>query len=283
MQFNRLFSACLLISALGVLVCCASKNLYPIGKADRYSIVEYGNDLPIFVYMPDSIPSEGAPIVVFNHGRPFSAVTEGKYQPDIYLASILQQNNIAAAFPVRSGYHSARGFDRERVSCNAPNYLQLLAAGKAAAKNVKEAIERVKRLPNINKNRIVVGGTSAGGFASINAIPLISDDVQGVFSLNGGRCGKRGKAINGLENIERIYRDIAEKSHVPVVFYAGTEDTTIPLYSTQRLYDAFCEARGKKCEGSVSLQIVSGANHRVFQMVSEAGDRIVQFVKKGQL
>ena len=113
------------------------------------------------------------------------------------------------------------------------------------------------------------------------SIPMISEDVRGIFSLNGGRCGKRGKAINGLAHIQEIYKEIAKNSHIAVAFFAGTRDTVVPLYSTQRLYESFCEGRGIRCKESVYLVIAEGASHKSNSMVQRSGQRIVQFINQG--
>jgi predicted esterase len=266
---------------------CHHQNIYPIGKINGISTVQYAGNLPMFIFMPDNIQPEGVPIVVFNHGRPFTEdVSVGAYYPSKdypYLITLLKQNGIASAFPIRSGYYSAPGYDSEKVACNSPNSYELKQAGKSASENIKAAVEYVKSFPGINKNRIFVGGVSAGGFASICSIPLISENVQGVFSLNGGRCGKQGKSINGLAYIEKIYKDIAGNSHIPVAFFSGTNDTVVPQYSTERLYKSFCEGRDNRCNESVYLVIADGAEHSVDSMVRKTGEKIVQFIKHGNL
>jgi predicted peptidase len=236
------------------------------------------------IFMPNSIPPEGVPIVIFNHGRPFKNVSTKGYYPKTKhsaLITLLRKNGIASAFPIRSGYFSAGGVDREKVPCNSPTFDSLKSAGKSAAKNISSAVEFVKSLPNINKSRIFVGGTSAGGFGSICSIPMISEDVRGIFSLSGGRCGKRGKALNGLDHIQEIYKEIAKNSHIAVAFFGGTRDIVCPVYSTQRLYESFCEGRGIRCKESVYLVIVEGASHKSNSMVQRSGQRIVQFINQG--
>lgn len=268
-----------------LLTACHVPDLYPVGKTNGVATVRYARNLPMFILMPDLIPAEGAPIVIFNHGRPFTNPSSGNYAPQRYqsLVTLLNQNGIAVALPVRSGYFSAPGPDDEEIPCNSPGPYDFKRAGKAAAQNIRAAVEFVKSLPNINRGRIFVGGTSAGGFGAISAIPVLSEEIRGVFSLNGGRCGDRGDVFNGLAYVQDIYQEIARQSHVPVVFFTGTKDTTIPMHSTQRLYESFCAGRGHQCTESVYFVIAEGADHRVSAMVRVIGEKIVRFVQHGAL
>lgn len=242
----------------------------------------------MYVFMPNRVPDAGVPILIFNHGRPFRDPPDGVYSPfspdgagEWGLATELAQRGIAVALPVRTGYFSTGGPDGERVPCNNPRRDDFERARKAAAADVRAAVEAVKRLPSIDRTRIFVGGTSAGGFASIVSIPALGDDVRGVLSLNGGRCGDRGPSINGLAHQREVYKDVGSQSRVAVVFFSGTSDTIVPLHSSEQLYEGFCAGRGGACKESVYFVTAQGGRHDVRSMMQAVEERIIRFVRDG--
>jgi dienelactone hydrolase len=252
------------------------------------STLRYAGEQPMYVFMPERAPATGAPILIFNHGRPFRDPPDGPFSPtssdgsgEWALANELVQAGIAVALPVRTGYFSTGGPDGERVPCNDPRRDDFERARKAAAADIRAAVEAVKSLPSIDRTRIFVGGVSAGGFASIVSIPALGDDVRGVLSVNGGRCGNRGPSIGGLVHQRELYKDIGAQSRVAVVFFSGTSDTVVPPHSSEQLYEGFCAGRGAACKESVHFVTAQGGQHGVTSMMRAAGQRMIRFLRDG--
>lgn len=129
-------------------------------------------------------------------------------------------------------------------------------------------ISYLNSLDFIDREKIILAGTSTGGFAAINALSALDTEVQGVISINGGRCGKRGSIIGGLKHIKSLYRKKAEETTSPVYFLTGRKDDVIPSYSVTGMYNAFCESRDA-CEKSVFLLDNYLGTHHVATMMDE--------------
>jgi predicted esterase len=308
-EMNRCAAVVILLATL--LSSCSNTSftdqLYPIGEVQvtrqgerqseqiRIITSRYGSQLPITLYLPPEARSRAVPVVIENHDRPFKMPVNEPYNgfsdpySDPYNASNASADSpairtfidsgIAVALPVRRGYYGAPPPDKEGVPCSSPTLEEFKEAGAAAANDMVQAIEFLQSRHDIDKNKIVVSGLSAGGFASIYALPYYPKGVIGVISINGGRCGLRGSSIGGLENLKVIYRRVRATTTTPVLMLYGTNDTTIPPYSTLQLYDSLCAGRGEKCQSTVKLVEVPAATHAT-GMYEGAGNEMVRFVEQ---
>ncbi|MBL4573271.1 MAG: hypothetical protein JKY86_09385 [Gammaproteobacteria bacterium] len=246
---------------------------YPIGIHDaspsiaaKLVISRYGTAKPIMIYLPGG---EGPfPLVMFQHGRPFSMPSNYAYYPQTALINATVESGYALAVVVRQGYFGVPGADNEAVPCNRPKLQDFRVAGSAAAINVQQAHDYLRRLSFVDSNNIVLAGSSAGGFASINALPLLDGTIKAMVSINGGRCGKQGDAIGGLAALRSLYGSIAETVASPVYFLSGGNDTTIPVYSTRALFMSFCRVRND-CVKRTRTKLFEkpNATHNVATMV----------------
>ena len=243
----------------------------------------YGDELPMTVYFPER-GSGPFPVVVFNHGRPFGSIQDADYTGSRHfpLVSRLTGEGIAVALPVRSGYAPSTGPDRERIGCNDPFSFEFEGAIASGRADIADAVAKLKTLSNIDAERVYVGGTSAGGFASGGSMSSLEGKAKGIFVLNGGRCGRRGLLFNGHEYAVEIFSKAAAKSSIPIVFYASEHDTVIPPPSTRGLYEATCQARGPRCKDSVFFVDVFGAGHGSWKTTEIASDSILSFITRGK-
>ena len=248
--------------------------------------IRYGDGLPMTVYFPER-GSGPFPVVVYNHGRSFrhrGTTPAAKFALSRHfpLVSRLTGEGIAVALPVRSGYSPGTGEDGERIRCNNPAGYEFKYAISWARADIADAVAKLKTLPNVDAERVYVGGTSAGGFASGGSMSTLEGKAKGIFVLNGGRCGRRGSLFNGHEYVVEIFGKAAAKSSIPIVFYASEHDTVIPPPSTRGLYEATCQARGPRCKDSVFFVNVFGAGHGQWKTTEIAADSILSFIARGK-
>ena len=274
---------CWLLLAAAVAGCATDKNLYPVGWQGTILTTRYGDDLPMTVYFPKR-GSKPFPVVVYNHGRPFGQIQSGdfKLSPGFPLIGTMNAAGIAVALPVRGGYSPSSGRDRERITCNNPARHEFENAIRAARADVAAAVRKVKTLPDIDAERVFVGGTSAGGFASGGSMAILEGEAKGIFVLNGGRCGKRGSLFRGHEFAVDIFSAAAAESSIPVVFYASADDSVIPPPSSRGLYEATCKARESRCKDSVFWVDVTRAGHGQWDTTARASDSLLSFVMRGR-
>lgn len=260
---------------------CAERNKYPLGLDGRVLTVEYDGHLPMTIYLPDEA-RRPSPVVVFNHGRPFRNIRWRTYKLSERHPFVdnLTRQGFAVAVPIRAGYHSAPGRDGEKIACNAPprgHFQRALTSGKG---NILAAIERLKGLPQIDTSRVFVAGTSGGGFLTLGSLDAYPDNVRGVISFNGGRCGRRGTYFRGLEYAAELISTAAARSDIPVLVVASTRDRTIPAPSSYALTNAICKARQEKCKSTVFLANAVGAGHGFKSTASHSIRYVLDFMNR---
>jgi dipeptidyl aminopeptidase/acylaminoacyl peptidase len=270
----------------------AMNAAYPVGsKSERFgssestvTISRYG-ELPIIFYVSaGQLTGRKLPAVVFSHGRPFQMPGSAVYG-DGGLAGWLNEQGIAVAFPIRSGYHQAVGSDFEVLPCGRTAAGDIERAGEAAADDIRRAVAWVEKQPMVDTDRVFLAGTSAGGFASIYAIGALEKRIRGVISLNGARCGARSDAVDGLPYLKEIYERIALRSSIPVLFLAGGVDQVVPLYTSRELFKSFCAGRDRRCAGTVRLLINEGGDHGVRGVLlsNDVREAIVKLLTRGEI
>lgn len=256
-----------------MLGCGQANRYYPTGthtsedtSADRLIYARYDGK-PIAIYLP---AGEGPfPTVIFEHGRPFTTSFNYPYYPTPQLVNTTIGHGYALAIPIRSGYFGDSGTNREQIPCNGPTYADFVRAGEGAAEDVEDAVNYVSSLPYVDNNKLILAGTSAGGFAAINGLSKVDDRVRAVISINGGRCGSRGESIGGLANIAELYKKYAAEASTPIYFLTGNNDDVIPTHSTKTLYNAVCSTRndcGRR--GTTYLVQEARGNHNVPSMMA---------------
>lgn len=279
-----------LIGSLFLLGACESTSPafhYPIGERPGYLFTSriitarYGN-LPITLYLPHRPTQSPSPIVIFNHGRPFDRLAVEAYtlSESHLLVGILNSNGIAVAVPVRRGYFFAPGNDGEGVACHDASVGDFKLAGKSATKDISDAIRYVESLPTIDKEKIVVGGISVGGFASVVSLSQLDNKVRAVFSINGGHCGRSGSAIGGFHALKSLYRELGQQTRTPVAYYYGDQDDVIPERSAKELYVGFCNGRGNTCDDTVFIKKIEGVGHSLWNMLQSIEEELLDFIKK---
>lgn len=254
---------------------------YPIGQDGQTITARYGDNLPITIHLPKDAAGS-VPVLIMNHGRPFRNVNGGTYTLDQYHPLVFRMNaaDIAVAVPVRRGYFSAPGSNGERISCNDPVSGQFSRALQSGQKDILAAIQFVGTLPQIDGERIFVGGTSAGGYLTLGSLDAFPPSVKAAFSFNGGRCGKRGPLFNGIEFAEPLIASAAAGSSIPVKLFASQKDDVTPPQSTRRLYDVMCQARGG-CR-DITLAPVTNATHDLGSTSRQAGEAAATFLNSVQ-
>ncbi|HHX4648148.1 TPA: alpha/beta hydrolase family protein, partial [Burkholderia contaminans] len=124
-------------------------------------------DIVATTYMPDG-PGP-FPLIVLSHGSPPDPRDRPKVRRYRALPQIrtFVQLGFAVIVPIRRGYGATGGVDEEDAgSCRHPDYL---TAGQQAARDVLAAVRYAQTLPQVDRNRVVLVGQSAGGFASLAA------------------------------------------------------------------------------------------------------------------
>lgn len=185
--------------------------------------VKDGEELKLDVYEPKDDTMSARPLIVFMHGGGFAGGTR-ENEGEVQFARAAARKGYVA---VQISYRLTRKDRSFGCDYEASGKMETF---RKAAEDFMDAVDfmlRYKKKYGIDPSKVIVGGSSAGAEAVLNAVynrPLMFEkpakyaDLQfsGVFSLAGAIVDARY---------------ITKKNAVPGVFFHGTEDNLVPYAS----------------------------------------------------
>ena len=121
------------------------------------------------------------PLIVLSHGSPTNAAERSRMGRYRVLSRIREftRRGFAVIVPMRRGYGDTGGAWAETYfGCATPDYH---AAGVQAAVDLVATVDYARRLEYVNRERIILFGQSAGGFASIAAASVLTRSVVSIL------------------------------------------------------------------------------------------------------
>jgi dienelactone hydrolase len=186
------------------------------------------------------------PVAVFNHGdmEIDSAHMRSKNRfVDRTVAREFLQQGWAVAFPTRRGVGLSEG-----------HYPQNFQAGdgdatykaRIHAEDILPALEYLKTLPEIDGNRILVTGQSAGGFAAMHVASLSLPGVVGLVNFSGGRTDMLQGGAAGYLNrtMVRGFGEWGASIRIPSLWIFAENDSRYSANTVRAAHTAFTKAGG---------------------------------------
>ena len=162
------------------------------------------------------------------------------------LAAFLVARGFAVLVPERLG-HGATGGDylEDQGGCDEADYAR---SGRAAAGQIRLALEFLQKQPFIRPDGAVVIGHSAGGWG---ALALANEDPRAIAAIIAFAPGRGGHA-NDVENricaphtLIAAAGTFGKAARVPVTWLVAANDTYFSPEFSGKLVDAFRAAGGK--------------------------------------
>ena len=186
------------------------------------------------------------PLVVLTHGTPREASDRPGMSPwqMVPQAREFARRGWTTVIVMRRGYgDSGGGFDEDARACSRrPDYYD---SGKESAKDLRESIAYLSKLPEVDASRIISVGISAGGFANV---ALTADPPPGLvaaISFAGGRGSRRPDEVCNPGELIRAFHEFGEKSRIPMLWAYSENDHFFGPQIAQAFYQAFTQAGGK--------------------------------------
>jgi dienelactone hydrolase len=186
------------------------------------------------------------PLAVLTHGAPREASDRPGMSPwqMVPQAREFARRDWTTVVVLRRGYgDSGGGFDEDARACSrSPDYYD---SGKESARNLRESIAYLSKLPEVDPSRIISVGISAGGFATV---ALTADPPPGLvaaISFAGGRGSRRPDEVCNPAELIRAFHEFGEKSRVPMLWVYSENDHFFGPQIAQDFYQAFTQAGGK--------------------------------------
>jgi pimeloyl-ACP methyl ester carboxylesterase len=151
---------------------------------------------------------------------------------------------VAVAFPARRGVGMSegtypRGFQR--------NDGDATYKGRVHAIDIVPAIQALQARPEIDGQRVLVSGQSAGGYSSMHIASLGLPGVVGVINFSGGRTDAVRAGEPGYKNAMMIdgFAQLGRVTRVPALLVFGENDRVYSDLSVRASHEAFVAAGGK--------------------------------------
>jgi len=203
------------------------------------------NRLEMTLYLPRG--SGPFPLLVFSHG---DVVFESSYirrktrVRDFDFATTFLDLGIAVAFPARSGVGMSQGSYQRGFSRNDGDALY---KGKVHAQEIFAAVAYLRKLPQIARDRIVLSGQSAGGYASSTAGGMNPEWLAGVINFSGGRTevlqGEQPRGQNRM--MIEGFAELGRTTRVAVMLVFAENDSRYSPDTIRACYEAFVREGGK--------------------------------------
>lgn len=212
-----------------------------------------GEEIKLDIYMPDEEINTPRPAIMLLHS---GGMTSGDKKSDSLI------KNLSMDF-AKMGYVT---FNVNYRLSDGESYVDAVEKGSSDITAAFHWIEDNAQVYGVDKNRIAVGGYSAGASLAINVCysnnpgyDINTQSVLGVIDLSGG---------------DTFYSE-SVRGETPCLIIHGDADTTVP-YRGSEIFQNMLESKGVKAE----LYTLSGLNHVLTTKYDDIRNKIVMFLYK---
>ncbi len=185
------------------------------------------------------------PLALINHGAPRDAADRRKMTPAQMLpqAREFARRGWTTVIVMRRGYGDSGGnFAEDAQACGRmPDFY---GSGVESANDLRAAITYLSTLPEIDPNRIISVGKSAGGFASVALTARPPAGLVAAISFAGGRGSPRKDEVCHPSDLINAFGDFGKKSRIPMLWVYAQNDHFFSPQLAEEFYRAFTAKGG---------------------------------------
>ncbi len=173
------------------------------------------------------------PLVVMNHGKAFTAPAQQGRARYPVLSQEFVRRGYAVVIPMRQGFSQSGG------SYAAPG-CDLVANGRAQAKDVDAVIRYFQKLSWIKSDQVLVIGQSHGGLVTMALAENAAPGVQLLVNFSGGLRSNSGRCKSQWpDQMVSAFQHYGERARVPSLWFYGQNDGFFDAALVKRLYTAY--------------------------------------------
>lgn len=264
-------------------------SIYAVEEVNTQTYaVKEGGELILVIYEPKGDEMAERPVFLFMHGGGFSGGSPGNLG-EVELAKVAASKGYVA---IQMSYRLTRRGQSFGCDYEARGKIETF---QKAAEDFMDAVRYIydqRRELRIDPEKIIVGGSSAGAEAVLNAVY----NPELMFPDNSNRSEFNFAGVFSLAGAVVDARYINAKNAVPGAFFHGTNDYLVP-YATAPHH--FCSSNqpgylildGSKTivekldelDTSYLLMTYEGAGHEISGVPFDELDRVFQFFKEVSL
>jgi dienelactone hydrolase len=166
------------------------------------------------------------------------------------------------ALPLRRGYGQTGGPWLENFgSCSNPDYYR---AGLTTAQDIQTVIDYFRGRAEVQRDRILLVGWSAGGWGSLAAASRSPPGVFAVINFAGGRGGGHPQVGNCVpQRLVEAAARYGATARIPTLWLYAANDSFFAPDLARKMSEAFVRAGGRA--EYVALPAFGSDGHRVFR------------------
>ena len=203
------------------------------------------------------------PLAVISHGSPANPAQRSNMEIPTFApaSSWLLQRGYMVVLPLRRGYGETGGQWLESYgSCGNPDYYR---AGLTTAEDIKAVIRFFRARTEVERDRVLLVGYSAGGWGSLALASQNPGGVLAVLNFAGGRGGGHPQVGNCTpQRLVAAAGRYGATSRIPSLWLYAANDSFFGPELSRKMFDAFVRAGGRA--EYVALPAFGSDGHRLF-------------------
>lgn len=182
-------------------------------------------------------PGDGPfPLVVMNHGKALGNPRSQGRDRFVVLSREFVKRGYAVVIPMRKGFSHSTGEYADQ-GCN------MTAHGQVQADDLEGALEYLRTLAWVDKNRIVIAGQSYGGLTALAFGTRNFPGVRGLINFAGG-LRMHGGDCRWEASLVKAFADYGGRTALPSIWFYGANDQHFSPQLAARMYEAYLQAGG---------------------------------------
>lgn len=183
--------------------------------------------------------------------RPLAVITHGGGSPGARERTPMQMSIVAqelaargwlSVVVMRRGFGASTGSPGTWPGCGKVDYVTL---GMESAKDLRAAVEVLRKRDDVDANTVVIVGQSTGGFAVVALGSRPPEGVRAIINFAGGHGAMRSGEVCQPDDLVSATRTFGETGRLPALWVYTQNDMVFNMDLSRRLHDAYTRAGGK--------------------------------------
>lgn len=181
------------------------------------------------------------PLAILTHGTPrnpdLSIIRSMSVMAYAFQAEDFARRGYVAVVVMRRGYGgSDGGFEESMGTCNSTNYP---GAAENTVRDLRAAIEALKKRPDVDPQRIIAVGESSGGFGVLALSAKPPEGLRAVVNFAGGRGSSGPNFVCQEQQLVWVFGEFGKTSRLPTLWIYSQNDQFFGPDLARRLHAAF--------------------------------------------
>lgn len=204
-------------------------------------VIEGGGAIQLEVFVARPKAAGRYPLAIITHGTPrnpdASVTRTVSIMNYAFQAEDFARRGYVAATVMRRGYGESEGsYEESMGSCDRTNYS---GAAAESMKDLRAAIEALKRRPDVEPGTVIAIGVSSGGFGVLALAARAPEGLRAVVNVAGGRGSQGPNIVCKEHDLVRVFGEFGKTSRIPTLWIYALNDQFFGPDLARRFHAAF--------------------------------------------